>query len=84
MKDYASFHELKRKIDDFNECCPLLELMTNKALRARHWKEIGNLTNHEFDVESEGFLLRNVMEADLLGNKEDIEVLLWEKYRSFT
>ena len=48
--------------------------MTNKALRARHWKEIGNLTNHEFDVESEGFLLRNVMEADLLGNKEDIEV----------
>ena len=49
--------------------------MTNKALRARHWKEIGNLTKHELDVESEGFLLRNVMEADLLGNKEDIEVL---------
>ena len=48
--------------------------MTNKALRTRHWKEIGNLTRHEFDVESEGFLLRNVMEADLLGNKEDIEV----------
>jgi len=61
-------------IDDFNETCPLLEQMANKAMMARHWERIANTTSHTFDVENEGFLLRNIMEAPLLQFKEDIEV----------
>ena len=49
-------------------------MMANKAMVARHWERMANLTGHTFDVESDAFLLRGIMEAPLLENKEDIEV----------
>lgn len=42
----------------------------------RHWTRLSELTAHSFQVESESFSLRNIMEAPLLKNKEDIEVLM--------
>lgn len=73
MKDWPAFIDLKQKIDDFNETCPLLEMMANKAMKDRHWARLSKLTGYEFDVESEGFALRNVMEAPLLKYKDDVE-----------
>ena len=73
LKDWQAYEDLKKKVDDFNETCPLLEMMANKAMKPRHWTRIAELTGHEFDIEAEGFLLRNIMEAPLLVNKEDIE-----------
>ncbi|XP_072018853.1 LOW QUALITY PROTEIN: dynein axonemal heavy chain 5-like [Amphiura filiformis] len=73
LKEWQAFLDLKKKIDDFNECCPLLEMMAQKAMMMRHWDRIATLTGHTFDVESDGFLLRNIMMAPLLQNKEDIE-----------
>jgi len=48
--------------------------MASKAMQPRHWERISNITGHVFDVESDNFVLRNLMEAPLLKNKEDIEV----------
>ncbi|XP_050311595.1 dynein axonemal heavy chain 8 [Anthonomus grandis grandis] len=73
MKDWPAFIDLKKKIDDFSETCPLLELMANKAMKDRHWKRLGNLTGYSFDVESPTFTLRSVMEAPLLKYKDDVE-----------
>ncbi|XP_071801151.1 dynein axonemal heavy chain 5-like isoform X2 [Asterias amurensis] len=73
LKEWQAFLELKKKIDDFNECCPLLEMMASKAMMTRHWDRIATATKHTFDVESDAFLLRNIMMAPLLENKEDIE-----------
>ncbi|KAL8616403.1 Dynein heavy chain 5, axonemal [Nucella lapillus] len=73
LKDWPAFEELRQKIDDFNEMVPLLELMANKAMKQRHWKRMEELTGTQFDVESDSFTLRNIMEAPLLKNKEDIE-----------
>lgn len=73
LKDWQAYKDLKKTIDDFNESCPLLELMANKAMKARHWKKIGEITEHVFDVESDSFLLKNIMDAPLLEHKEDIE-----------
>lgn len=40
----------------------------------RHWTRLSELTGHSFQVESDSFSLRNIMEAPLLKYKEDIEV----------
>ena len=74
LKEWEAFNDLKKRIDDFNETCPLLEMMANPAMKERHWQRLENLTGCKFDVDSESFLLRNVMEAPLLKFKDDIEV----------
>ncbi|KAM9353790.1 dynein axonemal heavy chain 5 isoform 3-T3 [Symphorus nematophorus] len=73
LKEWQAFLDLKKTIDEFSECCPLLELMTNKAMMTRHWKRITEVTGHTFEVESDTFKLRNIMEAPLLKYKEEIE-----------
>ncbi|KAL2308160.1 hypothetical protein Nmel_001164 [Mimus melanotis] len=73
LKEWQAFQDLKQKIDDFTESCPLLEMMKNKAMLSRHWEKIAQVTGHQFDVDSESFTLKNVMDAPLLKHKEDIE-----------
>ncbi|VDL99204.1 unnamed protein product [Schistocephalus solidus] len=73
LKEWPAYETLQKTIDDFNETCPLLEMMVNKAMALRHWERIENLTKHKLEVDSENFLLRNLMEAPLLKFKEDIE-----------
>lgn len=43
MKDWPAFIDLKNKIDDFNQTCPLLELMADKSMKERHWKRLEDL-----------------------------------------
>ena len=73
LKEWPAFHDLKKIIDDFTDICPILELMSNKAMKSRHWQRIEKITDFKFDLERAGFLLRDIMEAPLLENKEDIE-----------
>ncbi|XP_078503479.1 dynein axonemal heavy chain 8 isoform X2 [Lissotriton helveticus] len=73
LKEWQAFLDLKKRIDDFSESCPLLEMMTNKSMKTRHWNRISELTGHKLDVESESFSLQNIMEAPLLKYKDDIE-----------
>ncbi|OXB65197.1 hypothetical protein ASZ78_004954 [Callipepla squamata] len=73
VKEWQAFFDLKKAIEDFCECCPLLESMANVAMMPRHWKQITDLTQHSFDVEGETLRLRNIMEAPLLRYKEEIE-----------
>ena len=73
LKEWPAFHALKKIIDDFNDICPLLELMSNKAMKYRHWQRIQGITKHTFDLERAGFCLKDIMDAPLLSNKEDIE-----------
>ncbi|XP_010219892.1 PREDICTED: dynein heavy chain 8, axonemal [Tinamus guttatus] len=73
LKNWQAFLDLKKRIDDFSESCPLLEMMTNKAMKQRHWNRIAETTGHQFDIESDTFCLRNIMEAPLLQHKDDIE-----------
>lgn len=74
LKEWPAYEALQKKIDDFNETCPLLEMMANKSMLPRHWKRIEEVTGRQFDVYAEGFLLKNLMEVSLLQHKEDIEV----------
>ncbi|XP_058810344.1 dynein axonemal heavy chain 8 [Phymastichus coffea] len=73
LREWPAYIELKKKIDDFNETCPLLELMANKAMKERHWDRMSELCNYTFDIESETFNLASVMEAPLLEHKDEVE-----------
>nr|XP_032816356.1 dynein heavy chain 5, axonemal isoform X1 [Petromyzon marinus] len=73
LKEWQAYLDLKKRIDDFSESCPLLELMSNRAMMARHWKRIADTTGHALEVENEAFKLRHIMEAPLLKHKEEIE-----------
>jgi len=73
LKDWPAYQDLKKKIDDFNETCPLLELMTNKSMKERHWELIGEITGHKFHIQNENFSLKHVMEAPLLKHKDEVE-----------
>ncbi|XP_078399005.1 dynein axonemal heavy chain 8-like [Cetorhinus maximus] len=73
LKEWQAFLDLKKKIDDFSESCPLLEMMSNKSMELRHWERISAVTGHKFNVTSETFSLKNVMDAPLLHFKDDIE-----------
>ncbi|XP_029675665.1 LOW QUALITY PROTEIN: dynein heavy chain 8, axonemal-like [Formica exsecta] len=73
MREWPAYIDLKKKIDDFNEMCPLLEMMANKAMKDRHWEKLSKLCHYFFDVESETFTLANVMQAPLLIYKDDVE-----------
>ena len=50
LKEWPAFHALKKIIDDFNDICPLLELMSNKAMKYRHWQRIQAITKHTLDL----------------------------------
>ncbi|XP_072911453.1 dynein axonemal heavy chain 8-like [Hemitrygon akajei] len=73
LKEWQAFLDLKKKINDFSESCPLLEMMSSKSIQPRHWKQISATTKHTFNIESESFSLKNVMDAPLLQFKDDIE-----------
>jgi dynein heavy chain len=73
LKEYQAFNDLKKTIDDFNETCPLLEMMANKSMKERHWARIATTTSHKFDIDSDNFMLRDIMSAPLLKFKEEIE-----------
>ncbi|XP_059501105.1 dynein axonemal heavy chain 8-like [Stegostoma tigrinum] len=73
LKEWQAFLDLKKKIDDFSESCPLLEMMSSKSIKQRHWDRISDVTGHTFNVTSETFTLKNVMDAPLLQFKDEIE-----------
>lgn len=73
LKEWPAFFALKKTIDDFNDICPLLELMSNKAMKGRHWQKIMEVTKHDFDLENDRLSLKDILDAPLLPFKEDIE-----------
>lgn len=73
MQSWPAFIDLKNKIDDFNETCPLLELMTNKAMKERHWVRLNALLKTDFDPTSAKFTLGKLLEAPILKYKDDVE-----------
>ncbi|CAL8402248.1 dynein heavy chain 5, axonemal [Gadus morhua] len=73
LKEWQAFKDLKKTLDDFTETCPLLNMMSNKAMLPRHWTRISEMTGHSFQVDSDTFSLKNILEAPLLKHKEDLE-----------
>ena len=47
--------------------------MSNKAMKFRHWQKIQEVMAHRFDMETNGFALKDIMAGPITKHKEDIE-----------
>lgn len=74
MQTWNAYIELKTKIDDFNETCPLLELMTCRGMKDRHWQRMEEIMDYNFDIDNPQTTLRRIMLAPLLDFKEEVMV----------
>lgn len=72
MQNWNAYIDLKKKIDDFNETCPLLELMCSDAMKERHWLRMEEIMQFNFAIDNPKTKLVNVMSAPLLQYKEDV------------
>lgn len=73
LKDWPAFIDLKKKIDDFYEICPLIEMMVDESMQERHWQSLEKLLDAKFNIHSPDFTLGQLLSAPLLKNKELIE-----------
>lgn len=73
IKDWEAFLELKKIVDTLTGTVPLLEMMSNKALQVRHWESIQSIAKTTFNLDPEMFYLKNLLDAPLMENREDIE-----------
>ncbi|KAJ3055739.1 Dynein heavy chain 5, axonemal [Rhizophlyctis rosea] len=73
IKEWDAFLELKKIVDNLTGVLPLLEMMTNKGMQKRHWDRIQETTKSTFNLDPELFTLRNLLDAPLVENREDIE-----------
>jgi dynein heavy chain len=55
------------------EILPLVEQLAKPSIRSRHWDQVIELTKEEIPYQSESFSLSQLLKANLLGFKEDIE-----------
>ena len=73
IKDWEAFLELKKIVDTLTATVPLLEMMSSKALQQRHWDSIQSIAKTTFNLDPEMFYLKNLLDAPLNENREDIE-----------
>ena len=55
------------------EILPLVEQLAKPSIRPRHWEEIITMTKEDIPYASETFTLSQLLKANLLGFKDDIE-----------
>ena len=72
MRSWLAYIDLSQKIDNFVDTIPLLEALSNPAVKDVHWQEIKKLTKVHIDTEPDSFRLGHVFDAGLLNFKEDV------------
>ena len=73
LKNWLAFTTLKKKIEDFHESLPLVEMMAHPSIQKRHWEHLEKITSYTFNIEDD-FSLKSVIQAPLLTYKDEIEV----------
>ena len=72
-KNYPAYKDLKKELDDMELLLPLVENLGDKSIRDRHWEQLISLTGKDIPYDNENFTLRQLLDANLLDVKEDIE-----------
>ena len=72
-KGIEAYENLRQTIEDFLELQPLLDQLKNPSMRPRHWERLEALTKKQFKKEDDVFKLKDILEANLLACKEEVE-----------
>lgn len=73
LREYAAFKTLSVQIQDFQTILPLILEFTKDSIRDRHWEEVMEITNSDFDYKGSSFRLQSLLDIDLLSKRDDIE-----------
>ena len=74
LREYESFGQLRKQIDDYQVILPLLEDLSKSSIKVRHWEEVMGICKIHFDVVGNvDFKLHSLLDADLVSNKDSIE-----------
>lgn len=72
LKEWPAYHELKQEIDEFSDVLPLLTELAKKSVLPRHWVQLTEITKVDLPVESEGFRLQGLIDANLNRFRDEI------------
>ena len=72
LKEWRAYKELKKTIDDFLDVLPLLQQLSNKAIRPRHWDQISQLTRKTVP-NLDQMRLEQLLAMKLLEHRDEIE-----------
>uniref|UniRef100_A0A336MB49 CSON013031 protein n=1 Tax=Culicoides sonorensis TaxID=179676 RepID=A0A336MB49_CULSO len=73
LKKWPAYMDLKKKIDDLSSACPLLQLISDKSIKQRHWTRLEKILSYKFDIEDASISLGDILQTPLLKFKDDIE-----------
>ena len=74
LRQFDSFTQLKKEIEDFQMILPLLEELSKDSIKARHWEDVMKICKTKFDVVGNpDFKLQSLIEADLVSVADEIE-----------
>mmetsp|Transcript_13743 Transcript_13743/g.31844 ORF Transcript_13743/g.31844 Transcript_13743/m.31844 type:complete len:4493 (+) Transcript_13743:136-13614(+) len=73
LKEWSAYETLKTQIDEFLEVLPLLQQLSNKAMRPRHWEQVMQLCDKRINMDPEACRLADLLGMGLLQHQEEIE-----------
>ena len=73
LKEWGAYEELRTKIDDLLESLPLLQSLSNKSMRPRHWNQVMEATGVQFKMDPGSFKLKHLLDAGLLKCADELE-----------
>ena len=74
LREYNSYTKLKQEIEDFQTILPLLQELSKPSIMARHWEEVSEICETQFDViNNPEFKLQSLIESKLVEMQEEVE-----------
>ncbi|XP_059616596.1 dynein axonemal heavy chain 8-like [Phlebotomus argentipes] len=73
LKRWKAYEELKRKLTEMNDLCPLIGLLRNDAMKDHHWSSLSECLNINIDVESDEFTLGTILDTHILDVRDEVE-----------
>ena len=74
LREWEAFNELSKVIEDFGNTLPLLQALKNDYVVDRHWENVSQLCGVELDWKNPDFRVKNLLDANLVRFREQIEV----------